>query len=134
MGRLGEHTLTVDCDCLVADGGTRTAAITGAFVALTDAVRWLQAERGEQDAITDHVAAVSVGMLDGVPCLDLSYEEDSTADVDMNVVMTGAGSFVEVQGTAEHAAFDKAALDEMLALAQAGIAQLIDVQRAVLDQ
>jgi ribonuclease PH len=133
MGVLGEHTITVDCDCLVADGGTRTAAITGAFVALADAVRFLQDGRRAPYAVRDHVAAVSVGIVEGVACLDLSYEEDSTAEVDMNVVMTGAGAFVEVQGTAEHEPFDKGALDEMLALACTGIGELVEIQRAVLD-
>jgi ribonuclease PH len=127
-------SIVVDCDCLVADGGTRTAAITGGFVAVADALGNLR-EQGllRSDPIRDHVAAVSVGIIDGRPCLDLDYSEDATADVDMNVVMTGSGSFVEVQGTAEGEAFDKSTLDEMLALAGKGIADLVDAQRAALS-
>jgi ribonuclease PH len=123
MRKLGPVTITVDCDCLVSDGGTRTASITGGYVALVDAIRAAGAEK----AIKDHVAAVSVGMLG-------DYSEDVAADVDMNVVMTGAGNFVEVQGTAEGEAFDKAILDRMLALAGKGIGELIAAQRAVLEQ
>jgi ribonuclease PH len=130
---LGPHTITVDCDCLVADGGTRTASITGGFVALVDAIRSL-ADKGvvAADAVLDHVAAVSVGVLGEDVCLDLDYSEDAGADVDMNVVMTGADSFVEVQGTAEGAAFDKHLLDKMLDVAGRGIRQLIDAQREAL--
>lgn len=128
LGRLGPHTITVDCDCLVADGGTRTASITGGFVALVDAVRSVGAEA----AVLDHVAAVSVGVVGGEVCLDLDYVEDSSADVDMNVVMTGSGSFVEVQGTAEGAAFDRELLDGMLAVATAGINELVEAQRGAL--
>ncbi len=129
LGALGPHTITVDCDCLVADGGTRTASITGGFVALVDAIRTLETP---SDPVLDHVAAVSVGVLGEVVCLDLDYSEDAGADVDMNVVMTGADGFVEVQGTAEGAVFDKPLLDEMLDLAGRGIKHLIDAQREAL--
>ncbi len=134
LDALGPHTITVDCDCLVADGGTRTASITGGYVALVDAVRVLK-ERGAiaGDPMRDQVAAVSVGMLGSDVCLDLDYSEDSGADVDMNVVMTGAGRYVEVQGTAEGDAFEKKVLDEMLALAGAGISELMDAQRGALE-
>jgi ribonuclease PH len=127
---LGERTLTLDCDVLQADGGTRTAAITGAFVAASDAVSMLRAQ-GKLDAspIRDHVAAISVGIVEGVPLLDLEYTEDSACDTDMNVVMTGAGHFVEVQGTAEGAAFTRAQMDALLALATRGIAELVAAQR-----
>jgi ribonuclease PH len=129
MSALDGYTITVDCDCLGADGGTRTASITGGFVAVVDAVRALGLKR---DPILDHVAAVSVGVLGSEVCLDLDYSEDSTADVDMNVVMTGAGHFVEVQGTAEGTAFEKATLDSMLALAGRGISELVAAQRKAL--
>jgi ribonuclease PH len=129
MRALDGYTITVDCDCLGADGGTRTASITGGFVALVDAVRSV---RVKKDPILGHVAAVSVGVIGGEVCLDLDYSEDSTADVDMNVVMTGAGTFVEVQGTAEHDPFDKATLDAMIASAASGIEQLIELQRKAL--
>jgi ribonuclease PH len=129
MKALDGYTITVDCDCLGADGGTRTASITGGFVALVDAVRTLKLKR---DPIIDHVAAVSVGVLGDGVCLDLDYSEDSTADVDMNIVMTGAGSFVEVQGTAEGTAFEKSTLDAMLAVAGKGITQLVTAQRDAL--
>ena len=127
---LGERTLTLDCDVLQADGGTRTAAITGAFVAASDAVSMLRAQ-GKLDAspIRDHVAAISVGIVEGVPLLDLEYTEDSACDTDMNVVMTGAGHFVEVQGTAEGAAFTRAQMDALLALATRGISELVAAQR-----
>jgi ribonuclease PH len=128
MRKLGEHTITVDCDCIGADGGTRTASITGGYVALVDALRSI----GKAGAAIDHVAAVSVGVIEGAVCLDLDYIEDSSADVDMNIVMTGAGSFVEVQGTAEGAAFDKATLDGMLDVGADGIARLIAAQRDAL--
>jgi ribonuclease PH len=120
---LGERTIQLDCDVLQADGGTRTAAITGAFVAAHDAVSWLLAQ-GKLTAspIRDFVAAVSVGIVQGVPLLDLEYTEDSACDTDMNVVMTGAGGFVEVQGTAEGAPFTRAEMDALLALADKGIA------------
>jgi ribonuclease PH len=130
---LGPHTITVDCDCLVADGGTRTASITGGFVALVDAIRSLGGKGVvADDAVLDHVAAVSVGVLGESVCLDLDYSEDAGADVDMNVVMTGADRFVEVQGTAEGAVFDRALLDRMLDVAGLGIRQLIDAQRNAL--
>jgi len=130
---LGEQLITLDCDVLQADGGTRTASICGAYVALHDACTRLQ-QRGAIGVhpLLDAVAAVSVGVVSGVPLLDLDYVEDSGADVDMNVVMTGAGSFVEVQGTGERRSFDRAELDTLLGLAGTGIAQLLDGQRAVL--
>jgi ribonuclease PH len=130
---LGERTITIDCDVLQADGGTRTAAITGAFVAAHDAVSRLLAD-GQLTAspIRDHVAAVSVGIHQGVPLLDLAYVEDSACDTDMNVVMTGAGHFVEVQGTAEGAAFDRAEMNALLDLADAGIRELVRLQRQAL--
>jgi ribonuclease PH len=133
---LGENTITLDCDVLQADGGTRTAAITGSYVALADAVTWL-AERGAlaapvSQALPTSVAAVSVGVIGGEPRLDLCYDEDVTADVDMNVVCTGAGSFVEVQGTGEGATFDRAELDTLLDLAAAGCEELARLQREAL--
>ncbi|MEX2394318.1 MAG: ribonuclease PH [Actinomycetota bacterium] len=129
LSKLGPHTITVDCDCLTSDGGTRTASITGGFVALVDAIRSLGLET---DPVLDHVAAVSVGIIGTDVCLDLDYPEDVRAEVDMNVVMTGAGNFVEVQGTAEGESFDKATLDRMLAVASDGIAGLIAAQRDAL--
>jgi ribonuclease PH len=127
---LGERTLTLDCDVLQADGGTRTAAITGAFVAAADAVAMLRSQgKLEASPIRDHVAAISVGIVEGTPLLDLEYIEDSACDTDMNVVMTGAGHFVEVQGTAEGAAFTRAQMDALLALATHGIAELVAAQR-----
>ena len=130
---LGERTIQIDCDVIQADGGTRTAGITGAYVALADAVAGLMA-RGLLTAspLRDHVAAVSVGVVQGVPVLDLDYVEDSACDTDMNVVMTGSGGFVEVQGTAEGAPFERATLDAMLGLASAGIARLVGLQRDAL--
>jgi ribonuclease PH len=134
LSALGERTITLDCDVLQADGGTRTAAITGAFVAAHDAVQWLLAQgRIGASPIRDHVAAISVGLLQGVPLLDLEYSEDSACDTDMNVVMTGAGAFVEVQGTAEGAAFTRAQMDALLMLAERGIAELVHAQRAALS-
>ena len=130
---LGEMQVTVDCDVLQADGGTRTASICGAYVALHDAFsRLITVGTLRGQPLTDSVAAVSVGIVDGVPMLDLPYAEDSRAEVDMNVVMTGTGRFVEVQGTAEGMAFARSELDEMLALAEAGIAELTKVQNDVL--
>jgi ribonuclease PH len=130
---LGERTLTLDCDVIQADGGTRTAAITGAFVAAHDAVGWLLAQgKLAASPIRDHVAAISVGMVGGVPLLDLEYSEDVACDTDMNVVMTGAGHFVEVQGTAEGAAFTRVELDALLDLATRGIARLVAAQKAAL--
>lgn len=130
---LGENTIVLDCDVLQADGGTRTASITGAYVALADAVSWLRdRELLIAEPLTDSVAAVSVGVVDGSSMLDLCYTEDSAADTDMNVVMTGDGSFIEVQGTAEGAPFDRRLLDELLDLAATGCAQLTTLQRAAL--
>jgi ribonuclease PH len=130
---LGERTITLDCDVLQADGGTRTAAITGAFVALHDAVAGLEA-RGALAGkpLLDHVAAVSVGLAGDAALLDLDYAEDSGCDTDMNVVMTGRGGYVEVQGTAEGAAFTRAQMDALLSLAERGIAQLVAAQKAAL--
>ncbi|HEX6918744.1 MAG TPA: ribonuclease PH [Actinomycetes bacterium] len=130
---LGENTIVLDCDVLQADGGTRTAAITGAYVALADAVSWLR-ERGSLagEPLTGSVAAVSVGIVGGVPLLDLCYEEDVTAETDMNVVMTGDGGYVEVQGTAEGAPFDRALLDQLLDLAAVGCADLTAAQAEAL--
>jgi ribonuclease PH len=129
----GEYTVNVDCDVLQADGGTRTAAITGGFLALHDAlVTWREAGKIRELPLVEHVAAVSVGLVDGVTMLDLDYSEDSVAEVDMNVVMDGRGRFVEVQGTAERTPFDRARLDGLLTSAEAGIAELVAIQRAVI--
>ncbi len=134
-GALGERTITLDCDVLQADGGTRTAAITGAYVALVDAVRWLQARREiAKDPIMGAVAAVSAGIWRGVPVLDLDYEEDSDCDTDMNVVMNDGGGFIELQGTAEGHAFRRDELDGLLALAQAGCGELFAAQQAALAE
>jgi ribonuclease PH len=131
---LGERTIQLDCDVLQADGGTRTAAITGAFVAAQDAVdKLLGAGRLAVSPITGPVAAVSVGIVGGTPMLDLEYVEDVSCDTDMNVVMTGAGHYVEVQGTAEGAAFTRAEMDELLRLAEKGIAELVVLQRQALS-
>jgi len=132
---LGERTITLDCDVLQADGGTRTAAITGAYVALVDAVRWLRA-RGEltRDPLHGAVAAVSVGIYRGVPVLDLDYAEDSDCDTDMNVVMNDGGGFIEVQGTAEGHAFRRGELDSLLTLAETGVGELLAAQRAALAE
>jgi ribonuclease PH len=133
MVALGEMQITVDCDVLQADGGTRTAAICGAYVALHDALtRLIQQGTLRTNPLTEAVAAISVGVVDGVCMLDLPYEEDSRAEVDMNVVMTSSGRFIEVQGTAEGMPFTKGELDEMLSLAEHGIAQLLDLQTEVL--
>ena len=130
---LGERTISLDCDVIQADGGTRTAAITGAFVAAHDAVSTLLASgKIAASPIKDHVAAISVGILQGTPLLDLEYVEDSACDTDMNVVMTGAGHYVEVQGTAEGAAFTRLEMDALLALAESGIGELVQMQRAAL--
>jgi ribonuclease PH len=132
---LGEFSITIDCDVIQADGGTRTASITGACVALADALNGLQARGAlKQNPLQQMVAAVSVGMVDGVPVLDLDYAEDSGAETDMNVVMTEAGGFVEVQGTAEAAPFSAAELQAMLDLARTGIAELNALQRRALAQ
>ncbi len=135
LSALGERSIHLDCDVLQADGGTRTAAITGAFVAAHDAVTWLLDQgRITASPIRDFVAAVSVGIVEGTPLLDLEYTEDSACDTDMNVVMTAAGGFVEVQGTAEGAPFTRAEMDRLLALADQGIQQLVAAQRAALAQ
>lgn len=135
LGALGERNITVDCDVIQADGGTRTASITGGYVALADAMQWL-VDKGKLDKnpIIGQVASVSVGIFEGTPVLDLDYAEDSNAETDMNVVMNDAGAFIEVQGTAEGHAFRREELDAMLALAQSGIEQLIDHQRESLEQ
>jgi ribonuclease PH len=132
---LGENTVVLDCDVLQADGGTRTAAITGAYVALADAVEWARRRKLVKPGatpLTGSVAAVSVGVVDGVPLLDLCYTEDVRAETDMNVVVTGDGRFVEVQGTAEGAPFDRDELDRLLDLAVDGCAELTGIQRAAL--
>ncbi len=133
LAALGERTIALDCDVIQADGGTRTAAITGAFVAAHDAVSWLM-QQGLLAAspLRDYVAAVSVGIVEGTPLLDLEYLEDSACDTDMNVVMTGSGGFVEVQGTAEGAAFSRKEMDRLLQLAENGIRELTAAQRAAL--
>jgi ribonuclease PH len=129
---LGERTVILDCDVLQADGGTRTASITGAYVALALAIgRLRQYGAIKTNPLRDQVAAISVGIVGGAPMLDLCYEEDSQADVDMNIVMTGSGRFIEVQSTAEHAPFDDAQMAEMIALGRAGIAQLVELQKKV---
>ena len=130
---LGERTVTLDCDVLQADGGTRTAAITGAYVALVDAMRWLQSRKDiARNPVIGAVAAVSVGVYRGVPVLDLDYAEDSDCDTDMNVVMNDGGGFIELQGTAEGHAFRRDELDALLALAQQGCDELFAAQRAAL--
>ena len=131
---LGERTITLDCDVLQADGGTRTASITGAYVALTDACRWLK-KKGhiKSDPMFGQVAAVSVGIFGDEPVLDLDYPEDSNAETDMNVVMNDGGAFIEVQGTAEGHAFRRDELDAMLALAEKGIRELMAAQNAALE-
>ena len=134
LSKLGERQVTIDCDVLQADGGTRCASITGACVAVADAIAWCKA-RGlvSGNPLREFVAAVSVGVVDGRPVLDLDYAEDSSCDTDMNVVMTGGGYFVEVQGTAEGAAFSRAEMDRLLGLAERGIAQLVRRQREALQ-
>jgi ribonuclease PH len=132
---LGENTIVIDCDVLQADGGTRTAAITGAYVALADAIEWARGRKfvGQKSRVLiDSVAAVSVGIIDGEPMLDLAYVEDVRAETDMNIVVTGRGLFVEVQGTAEGAPFDKRELDQLLELGVNGCAELRDLQAAAL--
>ena len=133
---LGENTIAIDCDVLQADGGTRTASITGAYVALADAVGWLRGRNAlaRPEPLVTSVAAVSVGVVEGEARLDLPYAEDVAADTDMNVVCTGSGEFVEVQGTAEGAPFDRGTLNALLDLAVAGCAQLAEIQRAALAQ
>jgi ribonuclease PH len=133
LEKLGERTLTLDCDVLQADGGTRCASITGAWLAAHDAVsRLLSAGAVSESPIRDHVAAVSVGIYQGVPVLDLDYDEDSNCETDANIVMTGSGGFVEIQGTAEGEAFSRAQLDRLVGLAADGIAQIVSLQRAAL--
>jgi ribonuclease PH len=132
---LGENTIVIDCDVLQADGGTRTAAITGAYVALADAIAWAKRNGHvlqDRQPLRKSVAAVSVGIIKGVPMLDLCYEEDVTADTDMNIVCTGDGNFVEVQGTAEGVPFDRALLNQLLDLGTAGCAELAQLQAAAL--
>jgi ribonuclease PH len=132
---LGERQVTIDCDVLQADGGTRCASITGSMVALADAISWLRAQgRIADDPLKDFVAAVSVGLVEGEPVLDLDYAEDSSGGTDMNVVMTGDGRFVEVQGTAEGDPFSREQLSQLLDLASSGISQLIELQRSALAQ
>jgi ribonuclease PH len=134
MKKLGERQIILDCDALQADGGTRTTAISGAFVALHDAcTRLVQAGELAEHPITDYCAAISVGIIDGEPRLDLPYIEDANAEVDMNVVMVGEGHFIEVQGTAEGAPYSRTELDAMLGLAEKGIAEIIEAQRSVLQ-
>ncbi|MDN0075999.1 ribonuclease PH [Crenobacter sp. SG2303] len=131
--KLGERQIVIDCDVIQADGGTRTASITGAYVALADAVNGLiQAGKLAENPLFDHVAAVSVGIVEGEPVLDLDYPEDSACDTDMNVVMTGSGRFVEVQGTAEGVPFSRAEMDALLGLAEQGIAELVELQKVAL--
>jgi len=133
LSRLGERTLQIDCDVIQADGGTRTASITGAFVALHEAVsRLIDRQAIEVSPILDHVAAVSVGIYQGVPVLDLDYQEDSACDTDMNIIMTGNNGIVEIQGTAEGTAFNRAELNQMLNLAEKGIQELITIQKTTL--
>src|SRR5919197_3736702 len=132
LAELGERTVWVDCDVIQADGGTRTASITGGFVALVLALQKMRAAGQIKSVpITAHVAATSVGGVEGTPLLDLAYDEDSRADVDMNVVKTGDGRFIEVQGTAEGPPFERRALDELLELADQGIRELVDLQRSI---
>jgi ribonuclease PH len=134
---LGENTIVIDCDVLQADGGTRTAAITGAYVALADAIEWGRDQKfisAKAEPLIDSVSAISVGIIDGVPMLDLEYREDSNAETDMNVVVTGRGLFVEVQGTAEGAPFDRTELGALLDLAVSGTDRLAQIQRDVLGR
>lgn len=135
VSALGENTIVIDCDVLQADGGTRTAAITGAYVALADAIAWGKSQKlipANAKVLTDSVAAVSVGIIAGTPMLDLAYTEDVRAGTDMNVVATGSGKFIEVQGTAEAAPFDRTELDTLLDLALLGTAKLTEIQKQIL--
>lgn len=134
LSALGENTIQLDCDVLQADGGTRTAAVTGAYVALADAVSWLRERNAlaKPEPLTDSVAAISVGVIDGEARLDLPYEEDVRAETDMNVVMTGSARYIEVQGTAEGAPFDRSELDALLNLAEVGCTELTKIQKAAL--
>jgi ribonuclease PH len=133
LTKLGERQIQIDCDVIQADGGTRTASITGAYIALADAINGLLAAgKLSENPLRQHVAAISVGIVDGVPLLDLDYEEDSGCETDMNVVMTGDGHFVEVQGTAEGVPFSRTEMDALLQLAEKGIAELVALQREAL--
>jgi ribonuclease PH len=134
LARIGERTIWIDCDVLQADGGTRTASITGAFMCLSDALKYAM-RNGliDKNPLKDYLAAISVGVVNGVPVIDLCYAEDSIAEVDMNVVMTGSGKFVEVQGTAEGTPFSKDTLDHLLKLAGQGINHLIDIQKKLVE-
>ena len=135
LKQLGDHTIYIDCDVIQADGGTRTASITGAFVALVDALRWLQRNKSiRSDPLQKMIAAVSVGIFDGVAVLDLDYAEDRDAQTDMNVVMTENAEFIEVQGTAESSPFSETQFTQMLALAKQGIVDLINLQNLALSQ
>ena len=130
---LGERSIWIDCDVIQGDGGTRCASITGSFIALSDAISWMK-KKGmiSKPPVLDHVAAISVGLIKGEPVIDLTFQEDSNADVDMNIVMTGGGKFIEVQGTAEGEPFDGEQLHKLLELAKNGIGQLIDIQKKIL--
>ncbi len=133
LPELGERTIWVDCDVLQADGGTRTASITGGFVAMVLAMQRLRKSGALKSVpVQDHVAATSVGVVDGVPLLDLAYDEDSRAEVDMNIVKTGDGRFIEVQGTAEGPPFERQALDDLMELAESGIRELVALQRSII--
>lgn len=135
FSELGERTIWIDCDVLQADGGTRTASINGAFVAMVLAAeKLIDNKMIDKMPVKDYLAAISVGIVDGYPCLDLEYSEDSRADVDMNIVMTGSGKFVEVQGTGENYSFSRAELDQMLQLGEKGIREIINMQKAVLGK
>lgn len=135
LGALGERTIWLDCDVIQADGGTRTASITGAFLALKDAISYaLDNKLIDKQPIRSYIAAVSVGIVDGEPRLDLSYAEDSTAEVDMNIAMTEAGKFIEIQGTGETRPFDRQHLNEMIDFAAAGIKQIIAIQKEALEE
>jgi ribonuclease PH len=135
LTRIGERTIWIDCDVVQADGGTRTASVTGAFICLSDALKYAM-RNGliEKNPLKDYLAAVSVGVVHGEPVIDLCYAEDSTAEVDMNVIMTGSGKFVEVQGTAEGLPFSSETLDNLLRLAAEGINQLIDIQKKLVEE
>ncbi|MBU4457390.1 MAG: ribonuclease PH [Candidatus Omnitrophica bacterium] len=133
LEKLGERTIWIDCDVVQADGGTRTASITGSFIALMDAISFLKKQNILEDVpVKDYIGAVSVGIVDGELCLDLDYGEDSKAEVDMNIIMTGSGMLIEVQGTAEKKPFSKKELDKLISLAQEGIRELVNIQRKIL--
>src|SRR5690606_22733989 len=135
LRRLGERSIIIDCDVIQADGGTRTAAITGGFVALALAIRHLKSQNlVGANILSDYVAATSVGVVEGRPVLDLNYLEDSQAEVDMNLVMTGAGSFVELQGTAEKVAFDDPTLAELIRLGRKGVMELVEAQKSIIGE